>query len=240
MGRSGGPATQQVFSPAPALGRPGSLSCPSVAWQAACRQPSSSEQKRRLGCQRPQVWRPRLQARAGDSSNYHEAVQGWGWGGAGDHSTGREAGLPGRTPAPTASPRARPRPWVPELSPRPPLLPALTLSGQGPHGGEAGTCTGPSAPRHLLTSRGLDPGSVRPPTLRGDVARGGNDRAPWWTAVLVPDRREASVGDGAWGHRVKWGVREAGSEVAGSRVSCVRFGWTLGTFLRVFLVPRTR
>lgn len=72
--REGGAATQQLLSPAPALGRLGSPSVPIHGLAGGRR--SSSEQKHRPGCQLPWVWPPRLQARAGDSSNYHQAIQG--------------------------------------------------------------------------------------------------------------------------------------------------------------------
>lgn len=74
MGQCRGEALplSRFLAPCKALECLGSHQCPSMAW------PSSSGQKHHPGCQLPWVWLPCLQARAGDSSNYHEAVQGLG------------------------------------------------------------------------------------------------------------------------------------------------------------------
>lgn len=61
MGRRATPAgvsaTQQILSPAQGPEPLGFLSAP-IYGLAACRQPSSPEQKRRPGCQLPGVWLP--------------------------------------------------------------------------------------------------------------------------------------------------------------------------------------
>jgi hypothetical protein len=96
----------------------GSHQYPSIAWQAAC---PAAQSRGNAGCQLPWVWLPCLQARAGDSLHYQEAVQGWGWGwgwgwaGVGkterksigpSSALGHTPQAPGNSAAPTAFPWA--------------------------------------------------------------------------------------------------------------------------------------